>query len=75
MEATKTEVKTRLGRVLRAAIIEPVVITAHGEPSHVLVSIEQWNELQEKLSSAKSDARTPDKAMPQQPTQLNERSS
>lgn len=49
MEATKTDLKNKLGPLLRAAFTEPVIITDHGEPSHVLLTIEHYKELLQKI--------------------------
>ena len=44
MRATKTDLKQRLGKLLRMAFTRPVMITDHGEVSHVLMTIEYYNE-------------------------------
>ncbi len=58
MEATKTDLSNRYGELLRVAMREPVIITAHGKPSHVLVSIEHWEELMQKIEDAKQGEAT-----------------
>lgn len=45
MEATKTDLKNKYGELLRAAFKEPVIITGHGKPSHVLLTYEHYMEL------------------------------
>lgn len=62
MEATKTELGNKTGPILRAALREPVMITAHGNPSHVLVSIEQWEEMLRIIEDAQPDAGTSSQA-------------
>ena len=52
MKATKTNLKNRYGELLRAAFSEPVVITDHGKPSHVLLTYEYFTELKEKAEKA-----------------------
>ena len=49
MEASKTDLKNKLGSLLRAAFTEPVVITDRGVPSHVLMTIEEYKDLLSKL--------------------------
>ena len=41
-----TEMKNRLGEVLSQARREPVVVTTHGRPTHVVVSYEDYQALQ-----------------------------
>jgi prevent-host-death family protein len=45
MKATKTQLKNETGRLLRAAIKAPVIITDHGSESHVLLAMEDYLEL------------------------------
>ena len=55
MKATKTELKQAVGKLLRAAFTEPVVITDHGKDSHVLMTIEHY----ERLTKEKDKQITP----------------
>lgn len=48
MEVTKTDLKNKYGELLRAAFKEPVIITGHGKPSHVLLTYESYMELLSK---------------------------
>ncbi len=49
MEVTKTDLKNKYGELLRAAFSEPVIITGHGKPSHVLLTYEHYMEMMQKL--------------------------
>lgn len=49
MKATKTELKQELGRLLRAAFDEPVIITDRRKDSHVLMTIEYYEEMIKKI--------------------------
>ena len=57
MRATKTELKQELGKLLRAAFKEPVIITDRNKDSHVLMTIEQYEiflkEKEERLEVTK----------------------
>lgn len=52
MKASKTELKQELGKLLRAAFTEPVIIMDRGEDSHVLMTIEHYKELMQRLTEA-----------------------
>jgi len=49
MKASKTELKQELGKLLRAAFEEPVIITDRHKDSHVLMTIEHYKELMRKI--------------------------
>jgi prevent-host-death family protein len=68
MKATKTELKQELGKLLRAAFQEPVIITAHGIDSHVLMTMEHYMELMLKLEAmeGKKERQAPVRQTPEQ---------
>lgn len=57
MEATKTDLKNKYGELLRAAFLEPVVITGHGKPSHVLLTYEHYIDLLKKAEETEKKIR------------------
>lgn len=53
MQSVKaTEMKHRLGDVLNRARLEPVTVTTHGRPSHVLLSYQCYLSLVQPLQAA-----------------------
>lgn len=62
MKATKTELKNKIGVLLRAAYKEPVIVTDRGVTTHVLMTIEEYERLtkNEELTP-NSDAETSEK--------------
>lgn len=57
MKATKTDLKNKLGELLRAAFSDPVVITDHGKPSHVLLTIEHYKEMMQKIEEIEKESK------------------
>jgi len=53
MKATRTELKNKTGKLLKASYFSPVIITDRGSDSHVLMTIEEYTVLLDKLQQLK----------------------
>lgn len=54
MKATKTELKQELGRLLREAFVEPVIITDRRKDSHVLMTVEFYEKMKLEIEELRS---------------------
>lgn len=55
MQMTSREFNQDLGRAKRQSLSEPVIITDHGTPKHVLMSYEDYQAMCEKKSQSAYD--------------------
>ena len=55
MEMTSREFNQDLGRAKRESLREPIIITNHGEPKHVLMSYEEYQLISAKKPQSAYD--------------------
>ena len=49
MKCTRTELKNNIGKLFKATYRGPVFITDYGQDGHALLTIEDYNELLERI--------------------------
>ena len=60
MDISKTELKQEIGKALRAAFLEPVIITDRKVKSHVLMTYEYYMDMVQKLNAMEGKQERPE---------------
>jgi PHD/YefM family antitoxin component YafN of YafNO toxin-antitoxin module len=61
---TKTDLTQKVARVFRATFNAPVIIMDRGEDSHVLMTVERYREMVEKLEAMEAEKQRPAMVLP-----------
>lgn len=52
---SKTDLTQKITQVMRASFVEPIIITDRRQDSHVLMTIEHYTELMQRLDKAEEE--------------------